>query len=78
MAQESRGREKKRKNKCPPKPKSELCFLHVPPQHGEDIETNLMMPQNGILSCRNQSHALLKDDRVVDALMHAEHVPAFF
>jgi hypothetical protein len=40
--QESSKREGKEEEEMFVEAKSELCFLHAAPQHGGDIETNLM------------------------------------
>lgn len=58
--QESREREGKKKVI---KAKPEFCFLQAPHLHKEEIETNLMTPQNDIFACRNQSHVMYEDGR---------------
>jgi len=44
----------------------ELLFLYVPHLYGEDTKINLKMPGNGIFGCKNQLHALSKDDGATD------------
>jgi len=52
----TRGRErgkKEEKNEMVVEAKLELYFLHTPPLHGGDTETNLKTSWNDIFGCQN-------------------------
>lgn len=58
--------------------KLEICFLHMPPLHGEDTEMNLKTSHNNIFGCQNQPYMFFKDCGVDDALTRWARVSEFF
>jgi hypothetical protein len=72
-AQESRGREGKKKWSLKPN-RSSVFYMH----HKGEIEMNLMTPRNGVFACQNQLHMMYKYGRAGDALTRAQHTTTIF